>query len=141
MSDCSRCTGHCCKDFTLPISPMELKHEAEKHRRTGRSRWSEIEKVAAMVIFKFQDWTVSGVHRGLRKARGSKRHGDLPQYHYTCKHFDAASGNCGDYENRPAMCRDYPYGRSCAYRGCTMKAKEAPRLKVECLNEAKETEC
>lgn len=27
---------------------------------------------------------------------------------YTCRFFDGR--NCGAYENRPSMCRDYPYG-------------------------------
>ena len=41
-----------------------------------------------------------------------------PEYNlFTCKHWDEETRLCGDYENRPAMCRDYPYGRTCD-RGC-----------------------
>lgn len=38
---------------------------------------------------------------------------------FTCRHF--ADGNCQIYENRPAMCRKYPYNRICEYADCTMK--------------------
>jgi Fe-S-cluster containining protein len=32
---------------------------------------------------------------------------------FTCKHWDEDARLCDDYANRPRMCRDYPYGRSC----------------------------
>jgi Fe-S-cluster containining protein len=37
--------------------------------------------------------------------------------HYTCSAFDPVSGNCMAYEDRPRLCREYPYGRPCEY--CT----------------------
>jgi Fe-S-cluster containining protein len=42
---------------------------------------------------------------------------DKRTYGYTCKHFDGA--DCTQYADRPKMCRDYPYGRSCGKPGCT----------------------
>jgi len=33
----SRCTGHCCRDFTLPFSPMELSF-MRKQISKGRTR-------------------------------------------------------------------------------------------------------
>jgi hypothetical protein len=36
---------------------------------------------------------------------------------YTCRHWDEDTRLCGAYEQRPSMCRDYPYGRPCE-RGC-----------------------
>jgi Fe-S-cluster containining protein len=44
-----------------------------------------------------------------------------PKHFYTCKHFDSTTGNCGIYEHRPLMCRDYPYGNTCRYLDCTMR--------------------
>lgn len=35
----------------------------------------------------------------------------------TCRYFDGR--DCLNYEGRPAMCRDYPYGRTCTKIGCT----------------------
>lgn len=34
---------------------------------------------------------------------------------YTCRHWDEETGLCGVYEDRPRMCRDFPYGRRCDY--------------------------
>lgn len=45
----------------------------------------------------------------------------VPSHYYTCRHFDEASGRCSAYESRPAMCRQYPYGKGCSYVGCTMR--------------------
>lgn len=44
---------------------------------------------------------------------------DIPDdpTHFNCKHFDTATRLCQDYENRPRMCRNYPYGKECE-RGC-----------------------
>lgn len=129
----SRCTGHCCKDFTLPISPMQFAWWA-KLVKLGKKPifWrlygprrsfgdmargavtnhipEEIAKVADMVIFKFASKTCLG-------NPGRK----IPHllYHYTCRHFDEKSGNCTNYANRPDMCRSYPNGGMCKYKGCT----------------------
>ena len=54
---------------------------------------------------------------------------------YTCKHYDKVSGNCTDYENRPKMCSDYPYGGKCKYKGCTMKPNCAEEAIKEILKE------
>lgn len=125
MRETSRCTGHCCKDFSLPFSPMELKHQAELAKR-GKGRFfpEEILKVADMVVFLFQNWSNSQDGRGLKKGRGSKSPFNGPQYHYTCRHFDRATGNCMNYENRPLMCQNFPYGRDCRYRGCTRRCEQ-----------------
>lgn len=29
--------------------------------------------------------------------------------YYTCPRFDSEARNCGDYEGRPPVCRDYPW--------------------------------
>lgn len=38
----------------------------------------------------------------------------LEAYVYTCRHLQL-NGDCGIYEDRPAMCRDYPYGQVCEF--------------------------
>ena len=40
--------------------------------------------------------------------------------YFTCRHFDLESRRCMDYDNRPAMCRNYPYGDPCEH-GCDCK--------------------
>jgi Fe-S-cluster containining protein len=42
---------------------------------------------------------------------------DAEGHLYTCRHFDDATRLCTIYEQRPEMCRDYPYacGGGCEY--------------------------
>lgn len=99
----SRCTGHCCKSFWLPISPIEFSFLEKKVKLGKPIKWNleEFKKVSQMVVF--------------------QRPHEKGGYRYTCKYFNKESGNCANYENRPNMCRDYPYGNKCKYRGCTLE--------------------
>jgi Fe-S-cluster containining protein len=36
---------------------------------------------------------------------------------YRCKHWNETTGLCGIYEDRPDMCRDYPYRGACIHCG------------------------
>lgn len=45
---------------------------------------------------------------------------------YSCRHVDAA-GQCTVYEERPDMCREYPYNRPCTFVGCTWTAAREAR--------------
>lgn len=40
-----------------------------------------------------------------------QREGDrlVPSFYFRCRHFDPDTRRCTDYDNRPAMCRDYPW--------------------------------
>lgn len=133
MQEISRCTGHCCEDFTLPVSPMQMAWwkkliglgKPPYYMRTVKyRRWAEgsnggykthywveeIQKIADMVIFIRSDKTC-------KNNPGKKA--DHVLYHYTCKYFDPKTRNCTNYENRPAMCSTFPTSDVCKYRGCT----------------------
>ena len=45
-------------------------------------------------------------------------------HHYTCRHWDEETRLCTDYENRPPMCSNFPYGREdgCPF-GCSHKGE------------------
>lgn len=108
MSTGARCSGHCCRRFTLLYSPEEL---AIFRQRTadGEATCEDIEIIEPMVIY-------------LGKHNYDPQLGtpvDAPMHHYTCKNFDEASGDCRIYETRPGMCRNFPYDGSCRFRGCT----------------------
>lgn len=94
-----RCIGHCCKEFSFPFGPDELDDNL--------SRVVDGMMIADMVIY-------IG-HRApqppLNGDNGSKRH------LYTCKYLKK-NGDCAVYCKRPKMCRDYPYGKSCAQPEC-----------------------
>lgn len=98
----TRCTGHCCKSFWLPLDPAQLRFQA-KLATIGKSKWDQkdVVKINEMVIY--------------------QRPHENGGYRYTCKYFDKSTGNCNNYDNRPKMCSGYPYGNECKYKGCTMK--------------------
>jgi Fe-S-cluster containining protein len=100
----SRCTGHCCRVFSLPNSPKEV---ASKEFREG--------VVDGEII---SDMVIPLDYEPLEDD------GKPYRWFYTCKHFDGE--NCTNYEGRPMMCRTYPDGGKCVQLGCTMcqKGKE-----------------
>lgn len=135
----SRCTGQCCRMFTLKYSPEDLERLASYERLawvvhleglvdgTEEYAWpfdigtvaipEDVEQVADMVI-----------PRGMLKAgathplSGQAILADV--WAYDCKNL-GADGDCTIYEDRPRMCRKYPRSRQfgiCEYvgaGGCT----------------------
>lgn len=90
-----RCTGHCCREFTLPDTPEGLAASKNVPKGSDRRFWSR------NAIF-------------LRFSSG--------RYYYTCKQYDLGTGNCKAYETRPWTCRMYPEylsGEKCSNAGCT----------------------
>lgn len=111
-----RCTGHCCRGFTLPRTPDALR---DFEGFLGR-RGDDVFVVADMAVFlgriPMRDALVTAYarHRNLI-------HGDADDFGidlWTCRHFDQSSGNCGIYDRRPRMCRDFPYGDPCPFADC-----------------------
>ena len=126
-----RCTGHCCRAFILPLSPAEVGRALEVHRHlveTGewkpwiddkgdsRSHVKEFDVIGPMVEPIDPEGADIPLHLRWALSNG---------YHlYRCKNL-TASGDCGIYEARPGMCRDYPYGGPCKYATCTWDAGRA----------------
>lgn len=94
----NRCTGHCCSIFTLPESPQEVKSEEFGDKVVDGDVISDM----LIPLTDYEPFNSEGQIK----------------YFYTCKHFDGK--NCTNYENRPLMCSDYPYGGNCAQLGCTL---------------------
>jgi Fe-S-cluster containining protein len=89
MSTESRCTGHCCKRFAIEHSYAELQADyAAWQRDPASARIPDVEKIAPMVI-------------PLTSSR------DGAEHVYACKNL-RSNGDCGIYEVRPRMCRDFP---------------------------------
>lgn len=132
MSD--RCRGHCCRHFTLPFSPEELQENyrawrnGEEKDANGRESMSDIFLIAPMVR-----------HLGLRTRNPlailDQEH--EPRHYYSCKHLEP-NGDCGIYAARPQMCREYPYGKACSYKGCSWDAVKRD-LAPEMMKQAPES--
>ena len=123
----SRCTGHCCQTFTLPLGPDELmdiyRRWADPMRKDGQGfpdrTLSDIHLIAPMVTYLgfFLEPPVKVVNTVVPHAA----------HYYSCKHFNREKKICTIYEDRPGMCRDYPYGRKCNYAECTWSEEKAEK--------------
>lgn len=115
----SRCTGHCCANFTLTVSPMELEHWGKySNLSKKKERWIDVRKLANMVIYLYSD--KMAVNKPAKSGELNKA--SQERYHYTCKHYDAINGNCMNYEDRPETCRSFnANGNQCTYKDCTCK--------------------
>ena len=134
------CIGLCCHGFRIPYTKSELLRALWAERtakRTGKypgwvredgsvsfDRVMEIEKLATMV-YELPVGTVDmGPQDGLRPLSTKER----PVF--SCIHWDRVTHLCRDYENRPKMCRDYPYSAACEVPGCEFKFPEVRPLGV-----------
>lgn len=100
-----RCTGHCCRGFALEVSLAEL--EDDYHSwcvDPKQSKIPDVNKIYDMVM-------------PLPSFRGKEV--------FTCKHL-LKNGDCGNYEGRPQMCRDFPGPEPCPFRSCASHGKQNP---------------
>ena len=137
----SRCSGHCCRDIGLALSPEELRASymrfvesqgghLDRHQisagkmprnhlggRSSTTVYEDIHLIYPMLTFTHQDAVHPDVPEEEVKLFGSGKRESLV-YHYTCKHFDGA--NCTIYDIRPRMCSGFAAdAQGCGYKGCT----------------------
>lgn len=97
----SRCVGHCCRVFSLPMRPEELR----------ASRDPEATKIAGMVIY-------LGHYLSTELPGAPPQNEGVREHFYTCINRNTVTGDCMAYETRPRMCREFPYGSQCPYPDC-----------------------
>lgn len=137
----SRCSGQCCRSFSLPVSPERIAEGLTHLKRFNtdpeyRERYMKGEEPAKFtpedgevllpMLVSIVEAFPGDPHPTDTGAMITMDH----TWYYTCVHFDDRTGNCGIYDRRPRMCRDYPYGTTCQYNGCTMD----PRCTVESVD-------
>src|SRR5690348_13091092 len=101
MPDCSNpCGGKCCECFPFSMRAERLGQlylEAKTYDLSGddpaSKHWRDIITIAEMLIPLHQE--------------------SDEQPMYTCRHLDRSTGLCTIYEQRPKMCREYPYEGAC----------------------------
>jgi Fe-S-cluster containining protein len=108
MSD--RCTGQCCEEFALMMGTSA--EEIDFKLRTFVHFDGEF--IADMLI------PLRPLIAGAKMPNGEivtiEQAPDGPKgWVFTCKHFDRFSRSCAVYNNRPLMCRDFPYGKPCEH--------------------------
>lgn len=100
------CPGSCCERFHLSSGPDHLREiiaAQEQRQAEGRPVAEDILRDNRYIL----DMVIP-----LDDGSGL----------YTCRHWDPETRLCTAYEQRPWMCRAYPYGRHCEY-GCTYNGR------------------
>ena len=104
----NRCEGRCCARFYLPDLP-EIQRRGDAWKAGGdKKNWAETQQIADMLIVV-----------------------EKPQenwWGYTCKHWDATSGDCMIHETRPDMCRGFGVTYPCNFQGCKWDAAMKPPI-------------
>ena len=118
MSD--RCTGHCCRDFSLPYSPEEI-----EAMRLSVTKWDAAGNEAIAHIYPHAVFNDLGTIAAMVQYRGEHD----GRHRYNCAHL-SENGDCAIYERRPSMCVRYPYSRRCQHDGCTWKDARRVRLPI-----------
>jgi Fe-S-cluster containining protein len=98
------CPGYCCEAFYLPFTPDEMTPPRMSHIIEGQY-------IRQMVLPLTAD--AAAMRRGYDCLEPPEEVGHT----YSCRYFDERTRLCVQYESRPAMCRDYPYGKPCDH-GC-----------------------
>lgn len=109
--------GHCCRSFVVRAgtdNPLTLAEVHENWRA-----WRAGDKLDAHGRAALYDIDLVGpmLRPAAPDADGSPR--------FTCAHLQA-NGDCGIYEMRPMLCRDYPGAQGCSFDGCTWDRVRLP---------------
>ena len=95
--DCAKCPGYCCSYPLIEVTQADIARLGARFNldlQTAEKRFTKYdkgEKVRAL------------------------RHRKDEHYGTACRFLDAKTRRCTVYEDRPAACRSYPYGKSCGY--------------------------
>jgi Fe-S-cluster containining protein len=100
--DCSKCPGYCCSYPSIEIDDKDLKRIADYFglsKKEVRKRYTE---------------------KGRKPENGGGRprilsHQDDEIFGTICIFFDSEARQCGAYEARPEICREYPGRDTCGY--------------------------
>jgi Fe-S-cluster containining protein len=121
-----RCSGQCCKIFNLCGLTMK-----ELQERIDEGNVKDGEVIKDMLIELTIEQKMERRELYCNNANIVDDEVLKNTSYFTCKHL-SENGDCSIYENRPHLCRSYPYCREgrCEFKGCTLKVK-----KIETQNE------
>lgn len=108
MATIPACDGRCCAVFPLSIPLVDLVKPG-----STRDRWYILDMLVTLgpQVARERWHEVTGEDLPQRLARPQN------EQLYTCRHWNAETGLCAAYEDRPNLCRDYPYTSACEYCG------------------------
>lgn len=103
---CVEGCGACCHPLVSPVSPMQIAMAPAWDTelvwmRDNTERMPQSEAIR-----------LDRSHRDDRPVTGMVDGEAAPVFFYRCRNYDEATKACTAYDDRPPMCRDYPwYGR------------------------------
>jgi Fe-S-cluster containining protein len=97
--DCSKCPGYCCSYPRIEVKPSDVKRLAKYFN----------------VSVEVAERRFTRVYMDDGKPERILRHQKDTVYKTICRFFDTEERRCTIYEGRPAVCRDYPNGKTCGY--------------------------
>ena len=117
----SKCAGSCCAVFYISKTAEEMKADADTIMDGAY--------IADMLIPLSGEETRDRVRRfGVGGSESNLAEDEYEGHRFTCRHWDEDTRLCTDYENRPEMCRDYPYHHECRH-GCDYTSADETRAK------------
>lgn len=125
-----RCSGHCCRSFTITTTIERLKECAEYVEAVKRGDVS----VPRPDVLLTPTEDLLMVSRMLESLGTHDRNPEFPhepveraQPFYRCKNL-TGSGDCAIYDRRPKMCSDYAAMFVCQYSVCTGPSRKGGPL-------------
>ncbi len=114
-AECNGC-GACCNPVVMPYGPADLRDF--RLIEAARADPDELDNL----LFARAHFTVINRREGLQRAAYLSEGGKTTcamdadsrpivawSFFYSCDRFDPETRSCTDYENRPPLCRDYPF--------------------------------
>jgi len=100
--DCAKCPGYCCSYPNIPLEKEDIKELAKHFGLSKKEARKQFTK------------------KGVAAKKGEKpprvlRHKKDEYFGTICRFFDEENRNCGVYESRPQICRDFPGRKRCGY--------------------------
>jgi Fe-S-cluster containining protein len=102
------CPGYCCAAFYWPRTISYMREHGESMYDGAQIRDMLIPLTPKQARERYEKFSGQSTDSYKWKHRG---------HFFTCKNWDEDTRLCRIYEDRPAMCRDYPYGQECQH-GC-----------------------
>lgn len=105
------CEGKCCSVFTYTSTPEQLRIEPWRGTQSQRDNLYVADMLIPLTAEEAKE-------RSLRFDVSGAEDRDYSKLQwYTCRHWDESTMLCTAYEDRPPMCREFPYGKPCDH-GC-----------------------
>lgn len=112
---CNMC-GMCCRAIRLNAPCSRFTEWAEKYKKELKPYLDNPSLVSETSDESFKEWFFIYLHwqpitekEAFKINPHLKTWSDTEGHYYTCKCFDSEHNKCTVHDNKPAVCRDYPY--------------------------------